>query len=154
MVHVSWKKIGYRGADASDCRSGANLDGAGDLSVAGIAAPLKPSARRQAIEKFAGFQRNHGQSLRKAGRKGNPGRRTVAANAPQVSPHGLDGSGGCFYVRQTCDGGYSSMVEPQIVVLDVAGSNPVSHPTSTRKVGFGVFVDIWLGEKLRDLPPL
>src|SRR5688500_15239815 len=25
-------------------------------------------------------------------------------------------------------GGYSSMVEPQIVVLDVAGSNPVGHP--------------------------
>jgi hypothetical protein len=25
-------------------------------------------------------------------------------------------------------GGYSSMVEPQIVVLDVAGSSPVGHP--------------------------
>ena len=26
-------------------------------------------------------------------------------------------------------GGHSSMVEPQIVVLDVAGSSPVGHPT-------------------------
>lgn len=25
-------------------------------------------------------------------------------------------------------GGYSSMVEPQIVILDVAGSSPVGHP--------------------------
>src|SRR6185503_5612785 len=28
-------------------------------------------------------------------------------------------------------GGYSSMVEPQIVVLDVAGSSPVGHPISS-----------------------
>ena len=27
-------------------------------------------------------------------------------------------------------GGHSSMVEPQIVVLDVAGSSPVGHPTA------------------------
>jgi hypothetical protein len=27
-------------------------------------------------------------------------------------------------------GGHSSMVEPQIVVLDVAGSSPVGHPIS------------------------
>src|SRR5438874_13477082 len=31
-------------------------------------------------------------------------------------------------VRQRNDGGRSSMVEPQIVVLVVAGSSPVGHP--------------------------
>jgi hypothetical protein len=31
-------------------------------------------------------------------------------------------------VRQRGDGGRSSMVEPQIVVLVVAGSSPVGHP--------------------------
>ena len=31
-------------------------------------------------------------------------------------------------VRQRSDGGRSSMVEPQIVVLVVAGSSPVGHP--------------------------
>ena len=30
--------------------------------------------------------------------------------------------------RQRSDGGRSSMVEPQIVVLVVAGSSPVGHP--------------------------
>src|SRR5205085_4403503 len=34
-------------------------------------------------------------------------------------------------------GGYSSMVEPQIVVLDVAGSSPVGHPTFTFFPGSG-----------------
>jgi hypothetical protein len=33
----------------------------------------------------------------------------------------------CFRVS---DGGRSSMVEPQIVVLVVAGSSPVGHPAS------------------------
>ena len=32
----------------------------------------------------------------------------------------------CF--RRQSDGGRSSMVEPQIVVLVVAGSSPVGHP--------------------------
>jgi hypothetical protein len=31
-------------------------------------------------------------------------------------------------IRQRSDGGRSSMVEPQIVVLVVAGSSPVGHP--------------------------
>jgi hypothetical protein len=31
-------------------------------------------------------------------------------------------------LRQRSDGGRSSMVEPQIVVLVVAGSSPVGHP--------------------------
>jgi hypothetical protein len=34
------------------------------------------------------------------------------------------------------DGGHSSMVEPQIVVLAVAGSSPVGHPP--RRLGTGV----------------
>jgi hypothetical protein len=33
-------------------------------------------------------------------------------------------------VRHFSDGGRSSMVEPQIVVLVVAGSSPVGHPAS------------------------
>ena len=33
-----------------------------------------------------------------------------------------------FGLPPTKDGGRSSMVEPQIVILVVAGSNPVDHP--------------------------
>jgi hypothetical protein len=33
-------------------------------------------------------------------------------------------------------GGRSSMVEPQIVVLAVAGSSPVGHPTPSQRVWF------------------
>ena len=36
--------------------------------------------------------------------------------------------------RQRSDGGRSSMVEPQIVVLVVAGSSPVGHPFQNVKL--------------------
>src|SRR3954464_11461691 len=41
----------------------------------------------------------------------------------------VDGHGGkTYFSRPLLGGGHSSMVEPQIVVLDVAGSSPVGHP--------------------------
>jgi hypothetical protein len=36
--------------------------------------------------------------------------------------------GGTDFILGRASGGCSSMVEPQIVVLDVAGSSPVGHP--------------------------
>ncbi len=43
-------------------------------------------------------------------------------------------------LRQRSDGGRSSMVEPQIVVLVVAGSSPVGHPTSIFDRRFCVWI--------------
>jgi hypothetical protein len=52
------------------------------------------------------------------------------------------GSGGFGFANQRekprveADGGHSSMVEPQIVVLAVAGSSPVGHPLNSTTLFF------------------
>jgi hypothetical protein len=50
----------------------------------------------------------------------------AAPRMPQVGRFGFAKEADKTIVQR--DGGHSSMVEPQIVVLAVAGSSPVDHP--------------------------
>ncbi len=57
-------------------------------------------------------------------------------------------------LRQRIDGGRSSMVEPQIVVLVVAGSSPVGHPTSVFDSRLPILhVDLSFKSKIDNLKP-
>ena len=49
-------------------------------------------------------------------------------NRERLTASNLDAAERQNYVSGYRIGGYSSMVEPQIVVLVVAGSSPVGHP--------------------------
>ena len=62
-------------------------------------------------------------------------RRVIGAVWQRQNREKLDyPSGRNYYFRPF--GGRSSMVEPQIVVLDVAGSSPVDHPTFLQNARF------------------